>query len=140
MRTTIGLNVLIVLWLLIVIPGLAYSIQLLRQARAAMVWLRSQRLNGYREIVANGAIYRGQIRVLIFGCMTLMGVLAAATQFFEPGSDSRAVISGVFRLLFILMALAFSYKSYLEQHELDLLVSEDHKRTARTRSTDQETV
>jgi hypothetical protein len=44
----------------------------------------------------------------------------------------------LFRLLFILMAVAFSYKSWLEDHELDLLISEDQRRTARTRKGDQE--
>lgn len=132
----IVLDALIGLWLLIVVPGFVYAVRLRRQSVAALVWLRQQRLNGYREIAAKGAIYRGQIRIFIFGCMVLMGCDAAAIQFFPPGSDMRNVLSVIFRLLFILMALAFSYKSYLEQHELDLLVSEDQKRTARTRSTD----
>jgi hypothetical protein len=136
----IALNLLIVLWLMIVIPGLIYSVRILHRSIAAYYWLRDNKLNGYRRIVARGAIHRGRIRVLISVCMVLMGLLAGATQFFEPGSDSRAVISGMFRLIFILMALAFSYKSYLEQHELDLLVNEDQRRSARTRSTDQEPV
>lgn len=133
MKTTIALNLLIGLWLLVVIPGLFYSISIVRRADAALAWLRMQNLNGYREIVARGAIYRGQIRVFIFACMVLMGLLAAATQLFEPGSDQRSVISGVFRLLFIAMAMAYTYKAWLEQHELDLLTSEDQRRTARTR-------
>lgn len=138
MRTTVALNMLIVLWLAIVIPGMVYSVRILHRSVDAYYWLRDNKLNGYRKIVARGAIHRGRIRVLISTCMVIMGLLAAATQFFEPGSDSRAVISGVFRLLFILMALSFSYKSYLEQHELDLLVNEDQRRTLKSRSGDTE--
>jgi hypothetical protein len=134
--STIVLNFLVGVWLLIVVPGFVYAVQLVREARRAMAWLRANSMNGYRSIVANGGIYRGQIRVLIFGCMVLMGLDAASSQFFVPGSDARNVLSAVFRLLFIVMALAMSYKSYLEHHELDLLISEDHKRTARTRVTD----
>lgn len=132
------LNVLIVVWLVITGAGLAYSIRLKRRAVAALLWLRSKGLNGYREIVANGAIHRGQIRVFVFAYMLLMGIDAGALQFFPPGSEVRNVLSAVFRLLFILMAIALSYKSYLEDHELDLLVNEDQRRTLRTRKTDQE--
>lgn len=138
MTSTIVLNFLVGVWLAIVIPGFVYSVQLVRQARGAKAWLRESNMNGYRSIVANGGIYRGQIRVVIFACMVLMGLDAASSQFFLPGSDARNVLSAVFRLLFILMALAMSYKSYLEHHELDLLISEDHKRTVRTRATDAE--
>lgn len=122
------LNLLIGFWLLIVVPGLVYAVQLRRRAVAAKLWLVGEGLNGYRKIAADGAIYRGEIRIFIFGCMVLMGIDAAALQFFPPGSDVRTVLSALFRLLFILMALAFSYKSYLEQHELDLLVNEDQRR------------
>lgn len=122
------LNLLIGFWLLIVVPGFVYAVQLRRHAQAALVWLTAEGLNGYRKIAADGAIYRGQIRIFIFGCMVLMGVDAAVMQFFPPGSEIRTVLSALFRLLFILMALAFSYKSYLEQHELDLLVNEDQRR------------
>lgn len=132
----IVLNILVGFWLAIVGPGLLYSIRLVKRARSSLAWLRANNLNSYREVVAVGAIQRGHIRVFIFGCMALMGVDAAAVQFFPVGSDVRQVLSAVFRLLFILMALAFSYKTYLEQHELDLLINEDQRRLLRTRSTD----
>lgn len=132
------LNILVIAWLLISGAGFVYGVRLSRRASAALVWLRSKGLNGYREIVANGAIYRGRIRVLVFACMVLMGLLAGITQFFPLDSEWRHVISAAFRLLFILMALGIAYKSYLEDHELDLLVSEDQRRTLRTRKTDSE--
>jgi hypothetical protein len=132
------LNFLVLLWLAIVIPGFIYGWRLLTRASNALAWLKSRQLNGYREIVARGAIYRGQIRLVIFGCMVLMGANAAAIQFYPAGSEARQVLSALFRLLFILMAVAFSYTSWLEDHELDLLISEDQRRTARTRKGDQE--
>lgn len=132
------LYVLIALWLVITGGGLMYSIRLMHRARSALVWLVAQRMNGYRRIVANGAVYRGQIRVAIFAGMVMMGLLTLAAQWYPPGGDVRTAISGAFRLLFILMALAFTYKAYLEDHELDMLINEDQRRTARTRATDQE--
>lgn len=132
------LNLLVLVWLLITGAGLIYGVRLVRRALRARTWLKENFLNGYRLIVANGAIHRGQIRVFIFADMVLMGVDAAAIQFFPMESEIRHVLSAAFRLLFILMALAFTYKSYLEDHELDLLVNEDQRRTLRTRKTDHE--
>lgn len=133
-ETAIVLNVLIVVWLCIVVPGFIYALRLVRRANRALHWLKANSLNGYREIVARGAVYRGQIRVVIFACMVVMGLDAGAIQYFPPGGDMRQVLSGVFRLLFILMAISFSYKSWLEDHELDLLVSEDQRRSSRAQA------
>lgn len=119
---------LVVVWLLITGAGLVYGVRLVRRAKRAKIWFQEHLLNGYREIVANGAIHRGQIRVFIFADMVTMGIDAGVIQFFPPESDTRHVLSALFRLLFILMALAFTYKSYLEDHELDLLVNEDQRR------------
>lgn len=131
------LNLLVLIWLLIVIPGFLYGVRLVFRAKRALAWLKANDLNGYREIVARGAIYRGHIRMFIFSCMVAMGTDAAMIQFFPVGSDMRFVLSAAFRLLFILMALAFSYKAWLEDHELDLLVNEDQRRTMHSRTTDQ---
>lgn len=127
------LNVLVTIWLLLTVGGLMYAVRLVRRAKAAKRWLKAEGLNGYREIVANGSIHRGEVRIGIFICMVIMGVDAAALQFFLPGSDVRNVLSAVFRLLFILMAIGFTYKSYLEDHELDLLINEAQRRTLKTR-------
>lgn len=126
------LNVLVVIWLLLTCGGLMYAVRLVRRAKAAKRWLREQGLNGYREIVASGSIHRGEVRVGIFICMVSMGIDAAAIQFFPPGSDTRNVLSAIFRLLFILMAIGFTYKSYLEDHELDLLINEAQRRTLKS--------
>lgn len=127
-RAVTVLNFLIVVWLAITSAGLVYGIRLVIHARRARAWFRLHLLNGYREIVANGAIHRGEIRIFIFVCMVLMGIDASVVQFYPVGSPERTVLSAAFRLLFIVMALAFTYKSYLEEHELDLLVNEDQRR------------
>lgn len=135
-RPVTALNLLIVLWLLITGGGLVYGVRLRIRASQALTWLHAEGLNGYREIVAQGAIRRGNIRIVIFVCMVTMGVLASITQFYTPGSAARSVISAAFRLDFIIMAVAFSWKSYMEDSELDRLMSESQRRQARTRATD----
>lgn len=137
-RTMSALNFLILLWLLITGAGFVYGVRLRQRAVRALAWLHSEKLNGYREIVAVGAIRRGNVRLLIFVCMVSMGVLAGASQFFPAGSAARNVIAAAFRLDFILMAVAFSWKSYMEDTELDRLMSESQRRQARTRSSDAE--
>lgn len=133
----IALNVLIIFWLLVCGGATFYARRILRHARDARIWFRSRKLNGYREIVASGAIARGRVRVFMGADMVLMGITASASQFFPPGDQARHVISALFRLEFIIMAIAFAYKSYLEDHELDLLVAED-KRVARRAELDRE--
>lgn len=137
------LNALIVIWLLITGVGVVYGLRLVRRAQAAARWLKANKLNGYREIAANGAIHRGQVRVCISLCMVLMGLVAGGNQFIPRESDLRTVTTGVFRLLFILMACLFTYKTYMEDHELDLMVNESQRHVvtqrppdARTRATD----
>lgn len=135
-RPVTALNFLIVLWLLITGAGLMYAVRLRIRAVKALAWLHSEHLNGYREIVAQGAIRRGNIRLVIFVCMVSMGLLSGAAQFYPAGGSVRSVISAAFRLDFIIMAVAFSWKSYMEDTELDRLMNESQRRQARTRSTD----
>lgn len=140
---------LISIWLVITTSGLVYSVRLKRSAVAALAWLQSEGLNGYREIAARGAIHRGQIRVGMAWCMVIMGILAGANQFLGTASELRSVISASFRILFIVMACLFAYKAWLEEHELDLMLNESQRHVAqgkkdgrspaaRTRSTDME--
>lgn len=121
------LNVLVTLWLLITSAGVVYGVRLVRRAEDALQWLKDNRLNGYRMIAAHGAIRRGYIRVAISVDMVLMGVIAGTTQFALPGSDVRNALSGVFRLLFISMAVMFTYKAYMEDHELDMMINESQR-------------
>lgn len=134
----LGLDLLVGAWLLITSAGLVYGIRLVRRAKKALLWLHQEQLNGYREIVATGAIRRGNVRVAIFVCMVSMGVLTVIAQFYAAGSPPRLVISAAFRLLFIFMAIAFTWKSYMENAELDRLLSESQRLMARTRSGDGE--
>lgn len=126
------LNALVLVWLAITCAGLAYCVRLVRRAKDAKRWLKANGMNGYRDIVASGAIHRGFWRMWISVAMVAMGVCAGALQFYAVGSDARIVLSGVFRLLFIFMAAAFTYKSYLEDHELDLLMSESQRRALKS--------
>lgn len=122
-----GLNVLVLFWLLITSGGVWYGWRLVRRAEAALLWLRISKLNGYREIAAKGAIRRGYVRVGISVDMVLMGVIAGSLQFIPRDSPWRDATSAVFRLLFILMAVMFTYKSYMEDHELDLMINESQR-------------
>lgn len=122
-----GLNVLVLFWLLITSGGVFYGWRLVQRAEAALLWLKMNKLNGYREIAAHGAIRRGYVRVGISVSMVLMGIIAAALQFFPVHSVARDSLSATFRLLFILMACMFTYKSWMEDHELDLMINESQR-------------
>lgn len=123
----IGLNLLVLFWLIITSGGVFYGRRLVRRAEASLMWLQINKLNGYREIAARGAIRRGYLRVAISVDMVLMGLIAGGNQFLDPDSGWRTVSTSVFRLLFIAMAIMFTYKSYMEDHELDLMINESQR-------------
>lgn len=128
-----GLNALIILEIVVSAIGLLYSVRLVERANDALRWLRANGMNGYREIAARGAIHRGYVRVGVFACMVSLGLIAGSLQFFTAASELRHVLSAVFRLVFIVMVILFTYKSYMEDHELDLMISESQRRTLKTR-------
>jgi hypothetical protein len=127
-----GLDLLVGLWLAIAVTSLFKAMHLLSRAREARHWLYTQRLNGVRLIVADGVVRRGYARLVVQVCFIGMGVIVVLNSHVVPlTSEYRAMLSAIFRMLFIFSALTLLWSYHVEQMELVRILNESLKARAR---------